>query len=513
MTVGELFIKLGADVDNASLDSFKGSIENLPAKLINLKNVFIGALVYGVDQFVESTIKGTVALQNFQNQTDLSIDKLQKWQVAGQLANTELNTDQITASIQNLQKNLTDIRFGGGNIRGFQMLGIDVQGKEAFQVLEDIREAIKGVDNAAAVNIIESMGIDKGFINILRESKKEFDSFGKMKFLNQGQREKLIKLGEGITHLKIQMGLLKDAIVAGLMPVWESLFSILNNFANIFQDIIRLLGEGIEWLLKHKVLLASLAIVLGILVAWMYPLQAAIIAIILLIEDLYVYFKGGKSVIGDFITWVSKLWDELVKGHPWIQKVVDWFKWLGNYLATGLKADFEFAKKLFSVFWDLIGGGFDMNNLKKSFINLKNLLYDSFVLPMKEAIKDYKEMFDFFKNNSLFQKFFGSKNKELNVEGSLSKELNVEGSLSSENQQKNINPLDLLNTQKAAENTLKPASTIQNNSPVSNKTTSFNNSFNIQSAGNPQDVAQSVIDIQQRQFNYSYQELNNGAAI
>jgi len=454
MNIGELFVKLGVDVDNASIEGFQNKVNELPGQLLNLKNVFVGLIVYGLDRFVESTIDGTVALQNFNNQTDLSIAKLQKWQVAGQLADISLTTEQVTSSVQALQKNLTEIRLGGGNIRPFQLLGIDVQGKTAYQVLEDIRSSIKGMDSATAVNLIEQTGLSPNFINVLRLTNKEFKELGDAKFLSKKQRDTLLKLGTAINKFKINMSLAKDVIVADLAPAWEALLKLVERLGNGF---VRLTN----FFINNKLALLALAGVAYAVVSALSPIAVLIGGLIVLFDDMMVHFEGGESALGRF-------WDLLNLFNPFAS-VENWNKSLQNVM------------DMFSDFWEFL----------KPF---GTWFQYEIIMPIKEAFKNFSNFFNLTKKLEGIKSLFGFGEDEEKKE--------------------DVEVNRVFNNLKEAEKTLmQNQKTSIENVSGSNNTTSFNNSFNIQSTGNPEEVAESVIQIQQREFNYAYQDANNGAKI
>ena len=95
MQVGELFIALGFDVDDAKLKSFNDGIKSSMTDLLKLTGIAAGA-VYSVNQFIESSLHNSAALRQFTAETGESAEALKKWQVAAQLANPEIGIDKTT---------------------------------------------------------------------------------------------------------------------------------------------------------------------------------------------------------------------------------------------------------------------------------------------------------------------------------------------------------------------------------------------------------------------------------
>lgn len=323
-SIGELFINLGVKGDTKKLDEFKGSVTKLRSNLIAVGAAFTGAVV-GLNTLVNSSLKGVVSLQNLSNQTGLAVENLQKLQQAGQLSNLALSADQIAQSIGNLQKNINDITvFGEGNITPFSQLGVDpMQSKTAFEVLERVRENIKGLNAATATNLISKIGLSPEFINILRLSREEFDKLSNNMFLSGQQRKDIDKLGTSMKSLQLRFIALKDQAVAKLAPELDKL---VNQFFKWVDDngdnIIQLIsGIGKSFAVFTKAVSGAFSLVSGfinkisglengitILTAAMAgllltfrPFLLGLGAIVLLLEDFAVFSAGGESLIGDLV--------------------------------------------------------------------------------------------------------------------------------------------------------------------------------------------------------------------
>lgn len=323
-SIGELFINLGVKGDTKKLDEFKASVTKLRTNLIAVGTAFTGAVV-GLNTLVNSSLKGVVNLQNLSNQTGLAVENLQKLQQVGQLSNLALSADQIAQSMGNLQKNINDITvFGSGNLTPFSQLGVDpMQSKTAFEVLERVRENIKGLNAATATNLISQIGLSPEFINILRLSREEFDKLSNNMFLSGKQRKDIDNLGTSIKGLQLRFIALKDQAVAKLAPELDKL---VNQFFKWVDDngdnIIQLIsGIGKSFAVFTKAVSGAFGLVSGfinkisglengitILTAAMAgllltfrPFLLGLGAIVLLLEDFAVFSAGGESVIGDLV--------------------------------------------------------------------------------------------------------------------------------------------------------------------------------------------------------------------
>ena len=327
-SIGELFIELGIKADTQKINTINAGFKSLRTNLLLVSGAFTGALI-GLDRFIDSALRGVVSLQNLNNQTDLSIEKLQQYQQAGQLSNLALSADQIAQSIANVQKNLANIKIGQGNIAPFQLLGIDVAGADAFSVIEQLRESIKGIDPAIATNLIAQLGLTPDFINILKLSRKEFEALSENIFLNPKQRFDIDKLGTSIKALTLKFKSLKDQAVAKIAPALDELvqkffkwlkdngdkiIKTIASIANAFTSFASAVGSAfditsrfLENILEMNNGIKILATAFGFLALSFSPFLAGLAAVILLLDDISVFKSGGKSLIGDLVDIFSKL--------------------------------------------------------------------------------------------------------------------------------------------------------------------------------------------------------------
>ena len=329
-SIGELFIELGIKADTQTINKVGAGIKGLRTNLLLVTAAFSGA-VLGLDRFVNSALKGVVSLQNLNAQTGLSIEKLQQFQQAGQLSNLALSADQIAQSIANVQKNIAEIKIGRGDISPFQLLGVDVTGQDAFGVIEQLRDSIQGLDPAIATNLISQIGLTPDFINLLKLSRKEFEALGENTFLNPRQRADIDKVGTSIKALTLRFKALKDQAIAKIAPelnelvqkffkwlkdngdkivrVITSLARGFSSFASAIANAFSITSRFIESIFGLENGLKVLAIGFAALSLSFSPFLAGLTAIILLLDDIAVFRKGGKSVIGELVESFKELPD------------------------------------------------------------------------------------------------------------------------------------------------------------------------------------------------------------
>ncbi len=311
MKIADIFVSLGVKADNKAVTTFQGNITNLTKRLAVMTAAFGGA-VAALDKFTSGTVNSSVGLQNIANQTGLAIGKLRQLGQAAQLSDLSMTAEQAAQEVGNLEQRLAAIRLTGQGAESFIRFGIQPTG-DAFAVLEQVREAIQGMDNAKASTLISSLGINPQFINLLRLSRKEFEELGKNVFLSDKQNQNIIQLGTSITRLKLRIGALKDQAVAKLAPSLNKLvedgFKWFEENGDKIIDIMAGIGKGfamfasavsnaIGFVASMRFSFEGLLTVLGLLALRFAPVISAIGGVLLVLDDLAVYARGGDSVIG-----------------------------------------------------------------------------------------------------------------------------------------------------------------------------------------------------------------------
>lgn len=311
MKIADIFVSLGVKADNKAVKTFEGNITNLTKRLAVMTAAFGGA-VAALDKFTSGTVDSAVGIQNIANQTGLAIGKLRQLAQAAQLSDLSMTAEQAAQEVGNLEQRLAAIRLTGQGAESFIRFGIQPTG-DAFTVLDQVREAIQGMDNAKASTLISSLGINPQFINLLRLSRKEFDELGKNVFLSDKQNQNIIKLGTSITRLKLRIGALKDQAVAKLAPSLNKLvedgFKWFEENGDKIIDIMAGIGKGfamfasavsnaIGFVASMRFSFEGLLTVLGLLALRFAPVITAIGGVLLVLDDLAVYARGGDSAIG-----------------------------------------------------------------------------------------------------------------------------------------------------------------------------------------------------------------------
>lgn len=288
MQLDELFIKLGFKTDDKELDKFGKSAQGAKVNLLGIVAAAT-ATVVAIERIAEATAHAVNNLQNFNAQTGLSIGKLQNLQITGQLQNIGLSANDVSQSVQALQSNLANIRLGQGNIAPFQMMGIDVMGQDAFGVIDQLREKIKGLDDMTATNLIQQMGLNPQMITMLRMSKDEFAGLNSQIALTYDERKNIQDLGVEIKKTQL---LIQGAINKTISQWTPALKAVAKFIQNITFSLGRLhlimpaILVGMGGLLKMFNLLKMSTLGWTMALTWL----------MLILDDYATWARGGQSL-------------------------------------------------------------------------------------------------------------------------------------------------------------------------------------------------------------------------
>ena len=286
MKVGEFFVELGVDATtgNLSVRDMIQSFGDLDAATLG----YAGALVLFLKRMSDVTqaaMDMAVGFSMFEAQTGLSAQTLQKWHIVGEQVNVDVQA--ITSSVQNLQRNMAEIRLGRGNIAPFQLLGIDPR-SDPFAVLEQLRHRLRGMDRAMGVNLMSQMGIDPSLVKILQLTNKEFTKF--------------MQTARGLTGTQARdFESLRMALNRVRLIFRDTSLDMASHFAPVVEMIAGDLERMLVLLRETPGAMRALQIGVAALALAFAPITAAIAGLLLLLEDLAVYRKGGKSIIGELI--------------------------------------------------------------------------------------------------------------------------------------------------------------------------------------------------------------------
>lgn len=310
----ELIAFFGIEVDDHKVDAFGEKLEGTHSLLEKVgATIGIAFGLHEISEFIQGQIELAVELGHTSEMLGIGVEDLQAFQYAA--ANAGLSSEEATTAIRFLNKNVGEAAGGSKEAaQAFASLGVHVKDSNghvrgAQDILADVADGMEKLPSPAektakAMQIFGRAGarliplLDKGGDGI----EALYDEFEK---LGGGINEDYVKVAEEAHHETLKLGV-----------VWKGLKATIGNaLIPAFGWLVNKAGEAVGWFREFtshsyivQTALATLGTIVGALVViWgvlnfeVLLVVAAIALIILVVDDVYTAFKGGKSVIGDFI--------------------------------------------------------------------------------------------------------------------------------------------------------------------------------------------------------------------
>lgn len=157
--IGDLFVRLGVQADTFTVRDFTKAIGDIPLSVASAVTSLTGLSV----GFVELT-KNTLDIANnlgvFRAETGLSITELQRWQAVAKEAG--ISGDSVQSAVMRISNAMAQLKLGHAD-QGFMMamgqLGVGMQGKNAFQVFQEILQKA-GKKGAVGTALLQNIGFN-----------------------------------------------------------------------------------------------------------------------------------------------------------------------------------------------------------------------------------------------------------------------------------------------------------------------------------------------------------------
>ena len=344
MKLGEFFVSIGAKGDATGLNSFKSGLDSLFNSSLKTK-MEIAGIAAAISLTTQESIRGAVEYSNFALQTGLSARQMKIWQYAAEQNN--VSGQDLVQTIKSIQKAQAEILMGGGNARPFYLLGVNVREQDTFKVLERVRSATANMPPAIASQIMGQMGIGQNFLNIFRSQAFELGKVNKELILSEKEYAKLLELNRTLKDLTFTLSSTISRIVIALKPALEGTLEIYKHISMGAQDAFRYTGRLIE---QFPILKTALVAIGAVAMVAFAPITAAFLALFLILDDIYVYLKGGDSIIGR----IEKFFKKIDFLPNWMKDFKPLFTSLKDIVSGELVQALEGAKVLGEVVFKII---------------------------------------------------------------------------------------------------------------------------------------------------------------
>lgn len=400
--VNELITKFGFIGDLAPQETFNANLKASIGLLAGLGAAIAGSAA-GVAGWVTSISQSIDPLVQFSRETGVAIETVQTLGYAASVNGSSV--DALQASLGEMTKRVGEfVSTGEGEAKdvaerlGLQFKDMNGQVKNSDVIFRELADKLHGMSQAEKFSVLDKMGIDRSMVQLLSMTGEEISSLQNkaeaLGVVTQAQADQfaayndsLTTLGKGFDGIKFQVAVgfvpvlkdlvdgftdfliaNKDLIKNGLAHLGEIIFSVMGMIRR-FLPIIGLITTGfVAW----KIAAIGLRTVLATIFSPVVLITAAIVAVVLVIDDLLTAMEGGQSVIADFFkdNWGIDIVPALKEAKASLMAFINYAIGVFEPLADAIAS-------MFRMVWHLITGAFtgDFQDAMKDAQNV----FDSFI--------------------------------------------------------------------------------------------------------------------------------------
>lgn len=400
--VSELITKFGFIGDLAPQETFNANLKASIGLLAGLGAAIAGSAA-GVAGWVTSISQSIDPLVQFSRETGVAIETVQTLGYAASVNGSSV--DALQASLGEMTKRVGEfVSTGEGEAKdvaerlGLQFKDMNGQVKNSDVIFRELADKLHGMSQAEKFSVLDKMGIDRSMVQLLSMTGEEISSLQNkaeaLGVVTQDQADQfaayndsLTTLGKGFDGIKFQVAVgfvpvlkdlvdgftdfliaNKDLIKNGLAHLGEIIFSVMGMIRR-FLPIIGLITTGfVAW----KIAAIGLRTVLATIFSPVVLITAAIVAVVLVIDDLLTAMEGGQSVIADFFkdNWGIDIVPALKEAKASLMAFINYAIGVFEPLADAIAS-------MFRMVWHLITGAFtgDFQDAMKDAQNV----FDSFI--------------------------------------------------------------------------------------------------------------------------------------
>lgn len=423
--VNELITKFGFIGNLAPQETFNANLKASIGLLAGLGTAIAGSAA-GLAGWVTSVSQSVDPMIQFSRETGVAIETVQTLGYAASVNGSSI--DALQNSLGEMTKRVGEfVSTGEGEAKdvatrlGLKFKDLNGQVKSSDVIFRELADKLRGMSQAEKFSVLDKMGIDRSMVQLLSKSGEEIEALQNkaeaLGVVTQDQADQfdayndsLTTLGKGFEGLKFQVAIgfipvlkelvegftdfliaNKDLIKNGLAHLGEIIFSVMGMIRRLLPIVATITAGFVLW----KIAAIGLRTVLASIFSPVVLITAAIVAIVLVIDDLLTAMEGGKSVIADFFMdqWGIDIVPGLLAIKDAVMVVVD-------YIIEVFKQGVENIKLLFSALSKLVMGDFQgaWDDVVKSFTDSVALLRKPFDEFMKWVLGLFANLGETIKN-------------------------------------------------------------------------------------------------------------------
>jgi hypothetical protein len=316
-----LITRFGFETDKSGLDKAQKGLTDFKATVFKVA-AGIGSILGGgfllnqIAETADETIKWADA-------NGLAVESLGELEFATQRQGGTV--EGLRASLSNLNKSIGEVERGTGRAKlAFEDYGLSVHKsngdtKTADELLVDLNKKFVTLSKAQQFDLAMKMGIDKGTILLLQTAPEAIADLrleaARLGVLSRQDAARAAEFVDGMTNIAQAINAIK--------------FEVAGFFFEPLAKFFKMIANGISFFREHKEILLSIIGILGAVgvayttmgiraaAAWilalgpftLIPIAIGVIsvAIAILGEELFAFFSGSESAIGNFLKKFPKI--------------------------------------------------------------------------------------------------------------------------------------------------------------------------------------------------------------
>lgn len=274
--ITEIFALVGFKIDDKPLAKFSAKIYGTVALLARI---------------TDEATRAIVSLDNLNKTLGIGSDVLREWGFIAEQSNVK--ADSVIQAFQTIAKARGDMLAGRGFSNAWALLGVDPS-QDPEQVFNEVLQKLGQIEDINLRNTrIADLGFDPQLVNLIGKTRQNLDGIFKDLQVTEKEKNSLLELKKSFVNLRITFLLLKEKFVSAFFPIQLAIDLI----TRLSQLIYKIADNTLGWGNAIKVVVVILA---GFF-AYLNPIKALLIAIGLVIEDVWTYLQGGESITGIII--------------------------------------------------------------------------------------------------------------------------------------------------------------------------------------------------------------------
>ena len=321
MSIGELFVSLGFDVDSGKLEAFTDSIKAASTEVLKLSAIATSGVV-ALGAFMEGSVNRAMNYKNFTAETGQAAEGLQRFQSVVNQVNSSISTEEAAAKYRALANAMTDITQQGGGGALSRLTGgafhIGMKEDEVIAAIANYKKtfiAQNANGEAVFARLLDQVGLGAGTTRAFDLTPDQYKAASDPFIRSQNGTDNLMKFGTALAIVQQQWDKFKDDLAGDwAIPLINTIHTVEDWLKDFLKSVQAIYGAWQTWPTAIK---DASEVLLGVLALWVVPFGgtlAIVTAIAAAIWDIGRAIRGLPSVTGTVLDAEGKglkmLWND-----------------------------------------------------------------------------------------------------------------------------------------------------------------------------------------------------------